>query len=235
MIAQQENLVYNFLDSFDNDNVNALTDAEYFEAIIVPAAQAAIEDGTVELPYLTAATTQLPTFCLDRSAETEFNDAALALQAQTALGDYIQAKTGVICANIEGFFVNQVSAAAQNIANIEGLKDTQLGINYAVAAKNGEINARVSQASYTEAQLEAMLESDFVPQPIVQRLVDPVPADFCPATLYQAIDDYNLQIDSINSIAGFGQYLEAQAIDVLCPAAEDAIMARNQGILDLID
>lgn len=100
-----------------------------------------------------------------------------------------------------------MSAATQNIANIEGLKDTQLAINFAVATKNGVTMADL--AGYTDAELEAMVTGGFEPQAIVQRLVDPVPADFCQASLYQAIDDYNIQIDSINSIAGFGQYLEA--------------------------
>jgi hypothetical protein len=57
MIGQQENVVFNFLDNFDNENVDMLPDAEYYDAIIVPAAQQAIAGGAVTLPALSVATT----------------------------------------------------------------------------------------------------------------------------------------------------------------------------------
>jgi hypothetical protein len=65
-----------FLDVNDPANVDGLQDRLYFEQVLLPEIAAGVQSGAVVLPPLAEPTSFLPDFCMDRTAEDNFNQVA---------------------------------------------------------------------------------------------------------------------------------------------------------------
>jgi len=69
-----------FLDVNDPANVDGLQDRLYFEQVLLPEIAAGVQSGAVVLPPLAELNSFLPDFCIDRTAEDNFNQAAQEFQ-----------------------------------------------------------------------------------------------------------------------------------------------------------
>ena len=199
-------LIEDFLFLLDSEGQAAgETVEDYSETVI--ANQILSGDSGIEPATPMEAETPLPDFCLDSSAQDDFDAAAQELATEITRTAYAEYRVAEICAAQ----LEELSAAPDALAALTDAQllaaETQMSKNYDLALLQGYDG---DLATFTaELEAEFALDTDFVPTGSGTAVTD-IPTGFCEDDVYAALADAQDALGALEEAAAFAEWLESR-------------------------